>query len=149
MLEERLEQDIKTALLARDTHTLTTLRGLKATLLNIKVASGKRGTGLDDDEVIEALSKEAKKRQESADLYKQGGNSLRANLELKEKKIIQAYLPEQISENELTGIIEQVIKQSGATGMSMMGQVIGLTKAKVGAQADGSLIAKIVKEKLQ
>jgi uncharacterized protein YqeY len=149
MLEERLEQDIKTALLARDTHTLTTLRGLKATLLNIKVASGKRGTGLDDDEVIEALSKEAKKRQESADLYKQGGNSLRASLELKEKKIIQAYLPEQISENELTGIIEQVIKQSGATGMSMMGQVIGLTKAKVGAQADGSLIAKIVKEKLQ
>jgi uncharacterized protein YqeY len=149
MLEERLEQDIKTALLARDTHTLTTLRGLKATLLNIKVASGKRGTGLDDDEVIEALSKEAKKRQESADLYKQGGNSLRANLELKEKKIIQAYLPEQISENELTGIIEQVIKQSGAIGMSMMGQVIGLTKAKVGAQADGSLIAKIVKEKLQ
>jgi uncharacterized protein YqeY len=149
MLEERLEQDIKTALLARDTHTLTTLRGLKATLLNIKVASGKRGTGLDDDEVIEALSKEAKKRQESADLYKQGGNSLRANLELKEKKIIQAYLPEQISENELTGIIEQVIKQSGAIGMSMMGQVIGQTKAKVGAQADGSLIAKIVKEKLQ
>jgi uncharacterized protein YqeY len=149
MLEERLEQDIKTALLARDTHTLTTLRGLKATLLNIKVASGKRGTGLDDDEVIEALSKEAKKRQESADLYKQGGNSLRANLELKEKKIIQTYLPEQISENELTGIIEQVIKQSGATGMSMMGQVIGQTKAKVGAQADGSLIAKIVKEKLQ
>ncbi len=148
-LEQRLEQDIKDALLSGDKVKATTLRGLKATLLNVKVANGKRDTGLNDEEVQATFAKEAKKRQESADLYKQGGDEQRAAAELTEKAIIDAYLPAQLSEDEITALVEEAIAQTGASGPQGMGQVIGQVKAKAGAGADGALIARIAKEKLQ
>jgi len=148
MLEARLEQDIKTALLGGDKQTATTLRGLKSALLYAKVADGKRDSGLTDEEVIAILSKEAKKRQESADLYEQGGNSEKAAAELAEKKLIEQYLPAQLSEAEIATVIDEAIKSSGAGDMKAMGQVIGAVKAKLGASADGAVIARLVKEKL-
>lgn len=148
-LEDKLEQDIKAALLAGQTHRLTTLRGLKATLLNIKVATGKRDEGLSDDEVVQAFSKEAKKRQESADLYRQGGSEERAKAELDEKDIIENYLPERISEEDIAKTVDEVIAGSDAKGTAAIGQVIGQVKAKLGPAADGATIAKIAKEKLQ
>ena len=148
MLEERIDQDIKAALLSGDKTTATTLRGVKAVLLNLKVATGKRESGLSDDEVLPVLAKEVKKRQESADLYVQGGNQAKADAELVEKKLIEGYLPAQMSEAEINSVIDEVIAQSGASGVSAMGQVIGQVKAKVGASADGSLIARLAKEKL-
>ncbi|HUA12930.1 MAG TPA: GatB/YqeY domain-containing protein [Candidatus Sulfotelmatobacter sp.] len=149
MLEAKLEQDIKTALLAGDKRKATTLRGLKAVLLNVKVAEGKRDSGLSDNEVIESLAKEAKKRQESADLYIQGGNKERADQELAEKAIIEEYLPPKLSDDEIGNLITQAIKDTGAAGPQDMGKVIGAVKAKTGAGADGALIAKLTKEKLQ
>ncbi len=149
MLEDKLDKDIKSALLARDSHKAMTLRGLKATLLNIKVASGKRESGLDDNEVLSAFAKEAKKRQESADLYKQAGDEARAKAELDEKAMIEAYLPEAMSEEDIAKVIDEVIKSLGADSPSQMGQVIGQVKAKLGAAADGSVIARLTKEKLQ
>jgi len=149
LLEEKLEQDIKVALLGGDSQKATRLRGLKAALLNIKVATGKRESGLSDDEVIDCFVKEAKKRQESADLYTQGGNQERANLELEEKKIIEGYLPEKISEEELIKIIDEAIKQTGASEIKDMGKVIGIVKSKTGASAEGSSVAKLTKERLQ
>src|SRR5437870_5728591 len=101
MLENKLEQDIKDALLAGNSQKVTTLRTLKSALLNVKVAEGKRESGLSDDEVIAIFSKEAKKRQESADLYQQGGDATRAAAELTEKAIIEEYLPAQLSEAEV------------------------------------------------
>jgi uncharacterized protein YqeY len=149
MLEQQLEQDIKSALLAGEKDTATTLRGLKAALLNAKVAAGKRESGLTDEEVLPILAKQAKQRQESADLYVQGGNQAKADAELAEKAIIDAYLPAQLSEAELAQIIESVIAETGASGPQAMGQVIGKVKAQAGATADGGLIARLVKEKLQ
>jgi uncharacterized protein YqeY len=149
MLEDKLEQDIKSAMIARDSVRVTTLRGLKSTLLNIKVAQGKRESGLSDEEVIDAFSKEAKKRQESADLYVQGGSQDRADAELKEKSIIEDYLPEQLSEQEISKIIDDVIGETGASDLSSMGQVIGSVKSKTGATAEGGVIARLTKEKLQ
>ncbi|HET8992025.1 MAG TPA: GatB/YqeY domain-containing protein [Candidatus Saccharimonadales bacterium] len=149
MLEDKLDKDIKSALLAGDSHKATTLRGLKATLLNIKVATGKRDSGLDDNEVLSAFAKEAKKRQESADLYKQAGDDTRAKAELDEKAMIEAYLPEAMSEEDIAKVIDEVIKSLGADSPSQMGQVIGQVKAKLGAAADGSVIARLTKEKLQ
>ena len=147
-LEERLEQDIKTALLAGESTRVTTLRCLKSALLNVKVAEGKREAGLTDGEVITIFAKEAKKRQESADLYVQGGNQERADAELLEKTLIETYLPAQLSEAEVTVIVDAVIAKTGATGMQAMGQVMGQVKQKTGASADGSLVAKLVKERL-
>lgn len=149
MLEQQLEQDIKSALLAGDSVKVTTLRGLKAALLNVKVAEGKRDSGLTDDEVIAVFAKEAKKRQESADLYKQGGNQEKASAELGEKAVIEAYLPAQLSEDEINKLIDEAIAATGASGPQGMGQVIGQVKAKAGAAADGALIARLAKEKLQ
>lgn len=149
MLEQQLEQDIKAALLSGDAVKTTTLRGLKATLLNVKVAEGKRDSGLTDDEVITVLAKEAKKRQESADLYVQGGSQAKADAELAEKAIIEAYLPAQLSEDEIVKLIDETIAATGAAGPQAMGQVIGQVKSKAGPTADGALIARLVKDKLQ
>jgi hypothetical protein len=148
MLEERLEQDIKSAQLARDSQRLSTLRQVKSVILNAKVASGKRESGLSDEEVLPILAKEAKKRQESADLYRQGGSQERAEAELAEKAIIEAYLPAQLSEEEIIKLVEDVIAQSGASGPQAMGSVIGQVKKLAGPTADGGTIARIVKDKL-
>jgi len=149
MLEEKLEKDIKSSLLSGNSFRTTTLRGLKANLLNLKVATGKRETGLSDDEVIEVFVKEAKKRQESADLYRQGGDSTRTEAELNEKKIIEEYLPKQLSEEEISEVVDKVIVDTGASTMADMGKVIGQVKAQLGATAEGSIVAKLAKEKLQ
>lgn len=148
MLEQTLEQDIKTALLAGDSVKATTLRGLKSSLLNVKVAEGKRDSGLTDEEVYKVFAKEAKQRQESAEMYKQGGNNDKAEAELAEKAIIEAYLPTQLSEEEIGKLIDEAVAATGAAGPQAMGQVIGQVKAKAGATADGAVIARLAKEKL-
>jgi len=148
MLEQQLEQDIKAAMLAGDTRRTTTLRGLKSTLLNVKVAAGKRDSGLTDEEVLPVLAKQAKQRQESADLYVQGGDQARADAELAEKAIIEAYLPKQLSEEEVAALVDEAIADTGAEGQAGMGKVIGAVQAKAGASADGSVIARLTKEKL-
>jgi uncharacterized protein YqeY len=148
MLEEKLEQDIKSALLARDAQRVSTLKQVKSVLLNAKVASGKRASGLSDEEVLPILAKEAKKRQESADLYRQGGSQDRADAELAEKSIIEAYLPAQLSEEEIVKLIQSVIAETGASGPQSMGPVIGQVKKLAGPGSDGAMIARLVKEKL-
>lgn len=148
MLEQRLEQEIKAALLAGDSIKVTTLRGLKSAILSAKVAAGSRGADMSDEDVISIFSKEAKKRQESADYYVQGGNQPMADAELAEKALIETYLPAQMSEDEVRGVIDAVITELGATDMKMMGQVIGATKTKTAGAADGGLIARLVKERL-
>lgn len=148
MLEQRLEQDIKAALLAGDSVKATTLRGLKAALLSAKIAAGTRGAAMADDAVITIFSKEAKKRQESADMYTQGGNQAMAEAELTEKTLIETYLPAQLSEPELGEIIKETVAELGVTDLKGMGQVIAAVKEKTGATADGSRIARMVKERL-
>jgi len=148
MPEQKIEQDLKSALLAKDSRRTTVLRGLKAAILNAKIAAGKKDSGLSDDEITAVLSKQAKQRQESADMYIQGGDQTRADAELAEKAIIEEYLPDQLSEEEVVKMVEKVIKEIGATGLQDMGKVIGQVKSEAGASADGSVIARITKEKL-
>jgi uncharacterized protein YqeY len=148
MLEERIEQDIKRALLAGDAQRVSTLRQVKSVLLNVKVATGKRESGLNDEEVLPILAKEAKKRQESADLYIQGNSQDRASAELAEKAIIEAYLPARLEEDEIIKLVDEVIAKVGDSSPQVMGQVIGQVKQLAGPSADGGTIARLVKEKL-
>jgi len=148
MLKARIDQDLKSALLAGDKVLVTTLRGLKSVILYAEVAKGVRDEGLADDEIIPLLSKEAKKRQESADLYKQGGNEEKAAAELTEKAVIEAYLPQQLSDEELKKLVDDTVAELGVSGLSAMGQVIGAIKQKTAGQADGARIAQLVKERL-
>ena len=146
MLETKLDSDIKQALLGGDKFRAEVLRGLKSVLLNEKIATGQRGEGLSDATVLSLISKEAKKRAESAGFYRQGGSPERAEKELKEKAILEAYLPKQISDDELDQAIIEAIAQLGDN--AQLGQVIGAVRQKVGASADGGRIAAAVKAKL-
>ena len=148
MLEQRLEREIKAAMLAHDSVTVTTLRGLKAVLLSAKIASGTRDQTMPDAQIIDIFVKEAKKRQESAVLYKQGGNQAKANAELTEKALIESYLPAKLSDAELTKLIDESVAELKATDMKSMGAVIADVKIKAAGAADGALIAQIVKQRL-
>jgi len=148
MVVDDITAALKQALLQRDSETATTLRGLKSVILNAEVAAGKRDTGLDNDEVVALLQKEAKKRQEAAAIYADAGDEARAAKELSEKDIIAQFLPEQLDDTAVVQLVEDAIAELGASTMQDMGKVIGAVKAKAGATADGGLIARIVKEKL-
>lgn len=147
-MQEQIEKDLKEAMLAGDKAKAETLRGIKSALLNESINLGARETGLSDEQIQKILAKESKKRQEAADLYKQGGSQERTSAELAEKTIIDAYLPEQLGEEEISKLADEAIAATGAAGMQDMGKVIGAVKVKAGNSADGAIIAKIVKERL-
>lgn len=146
MIEDQISKDLKEAMLAKQSLKVDTLRGIKSVFLYARVASGNRDNKLADQEAIALLAKESKKRQESADLYKQGNDQNRAAKELEEKKIIDSYLPEQLSEEDLSKVIDDAVNTLGSD--ANLGQVIGYVKQKTAGAADGALIARLVKEKL-
>ena len=147
-LKQQIDTDLKTAMLAGNKTLVTTLRGLKSVILYEEVAQNVREAGLPDDEITKLLAKEAKKRQESADLYAQGGDKERQNAELEEKSIIEKYLPKQLSETEINKLIDEAITKTG-NNQQNMGQIIGQVKQAAGAGADGAVIARLVKERLE
>lgn len=148
-LVERINADLKTAMLARDAFRTETLRGLKAAILNEEVARGAREAGLDEAAVEQLIAREAKKRDEAATLFEQGGNQASADKERAEKVLLSAYLPEQLSEAEVQALVDEVVADLKPEGMKDMGRVIGAVKAKAGNTADGALIAKLVKDSIQ
>lgn len=147
-IKEKIDQDLKQAMLSGDKVLTETLRGLKSAILNVEVAENKRDTGLSDEDVILLFQKEAKKRQESADLFEQGGNAEKAEAERIEKAQIEGYLPAQVSDEELASVVDVVVNELGAVGPQAMGQVIGQVKQRLGGQADGSRIAAAAKSRL-
>lgn len=148
-IKEQIEQDLKQAMLAGEKDLVTTLRGIKSAILYVEVAKGSRDEGLSDVEIQDVLAKEAKKRQDSIDMYNQGGRPEKAAAEQAEKQVIEGYLPKQMSDDELKALVDSVIAETGATGPAAMGQVIGTVKAKSNGQADGGRIAAMVKESLK
>lgn len=148
MLKEQLTQDLKAALLSGDKERATIIRGLKSVILYAEVAEGKREQGLDDQQIIVLFAKEVKKRLESAELYEKGGKPELAQKELAEKAVIEAYLPAQMSDEELRTIIDTVLADFSERSPQVMGQVISRVKAETEGSADGSRIATMVKERL-
>lgn len=142
-LKEKIMADLKTAMLAREAFTTNVLRNLKAAILDEEVASGKRDEGLQDSEIEKILAREVKKRKEAASLL----DAERAKNELKEAEILQKYLPEMVSEDEIRTEVQSKIKELNAD-IKQMGAVIGAVKSKFGASVDGALLAKIVKDEL-
>lgn len=148
-LEDRLSKDIKEAMLARQSQRVSVLRSIKSSLQYYKVANNlSRDDMLADSDAEGVLAKEVKKRQESADLYVKGGNQTKADGELAEKAIIEQYLPEQLSEDQIQSLIDQAIAEIKPDGIKDMGQVIGAVKQKAGSSADGAVIARLVKASL-
>ncbi len=147
-LNETIQNDMKAALLGGDRFVADTLRGLKAAILNEEVATGKRDEGLEDAEIEKIITREVKKRAEAAKLYRDNGRDELAEPEEREAEVLQQYLPEQASEDEIRAATDTAIAELGVSGPQAMGQVIGKVKGQFGSSADGGTIARIVKEQL-
>ena len=149
VLKDKINSDLKEALLSGDHFRAETLRGIKAVILNEEVAQGKREDGIDDNVIEQLLARELKKRNESAVIYENAQRPELAEKERAEAKIISEYLPKQVTEDEIEAVVIRVIKNLGVSKQNEMGQVIGLVKKELGNTADGALIAKIVKNNLK
>lgn len=147
-LSQRIADDTKAALLGGNRFRGDVLRNLKAAILNEEVSLMKRDEGLSDEEVEKVIAREVKKRQESAQLYRDNGREDLAEPEEQELIVLKDFLPEQLSEDEVRALVHEAISNLGAVNMQQMGQVIGAVKAKAGNSADGGVIARIVKETL-
>ena len=147
-LKQRIDEDLKAALLERHQFVTQVLRGLKAVILDEEISQNKRDAGLSDDKIEKIIAREVKKRNEAAALYDQNMRQDSADDERREAEILGQYLPEQMTEAEIKTVVDAKVSELGATDMKMMGQVIAAVKADVGSAADGAVVAKIVKQTL-
>lgn len=145
MLIDNLQSDLKQAQLARDEVRVLTLRLLLSEIKNTQI---QKGNELSDAEIISVIQKEAKKRRESIESFKNGGRDDLAQKEEAELVLLQTYLPAQLSAEELTKIVEEAITELGVTSKQDMGKVMGIVMNKVAGRADGGLISQLVKERL-
>lgn len=143
-MKNRINSDLKTAMLARDKFKTTVLQGLKAAILNEEVQKSKREEGLSDSEIESLVAREVKKRKEAAALL----DAERAEQELKEAEILSQYLPEMLSEAEILAAVRSEIANLEEKSVKNMGVVISALKAKLGNSADGATLARLVKEEL-
>lgn len=144
-IKERLKADLITAMKAREQATVDCLRFVNAAIKKVEVDTRK---DLDDAAVTGILMNLGKQRRDSIDQFRKGGREDLATKEESELKILQSYLPKQLSADELAAIVTQVIQETGATGMKEMGNVIKAVMAKVAGQAEGGAVSAVVKEKL-
>lgn len=148
VLKQRINDEMKAALLGGNRFVGETLRNLKAAILNEEVATSKREQGLSHEEIEKVIAREVKKRTESAKLYRDNNRDDLADIEEKELEILSVYLPQRMSEDALRALVDAKVKELGASGPQMMGQVIGAVKTQAGNTADGALIAQLVKQAL-
>ena len=146
-LFDTISGDIKAAMLARDKVRLETLRGVKKEFLEAKTAKGGDG-GLSDDAAMKILVKMHKQRKESAAIFSQQNRQDLAENELAEAAIIEEYLPKQMSEEELTAALKEIIAQTGASSAKDMGKVMGVATKQLAGKAEGKAISAKVKELL-
>jgi uncharacterized protein len=146
-LKETLQADLTEAIRSRNELTSGTIRMLLAAI-QVEEVAGKEARVLKDDEIIKVLSREAKKRREAVDAYKEAGRADKAEQEAKEGEVILKYLPAQLSEAEIKKIVADAVAESGATTPQQMGQVMKIVQPKVAGKADGALVSSLVKAAL-
>lgn len=149
-LKDQLQSDLTDAIRAQDELTMATLRMALAAITNAEV-SGKEARELSDDEVVVVLTSEAKKRREAAESFDAGGASDRADRERAELGVLQRYLPEQLSEDEIKAIVADAVAAAaaeGKTGPAAMGAVMKVVTPQTRGRADGGQVAALVKSAL-
>src|SRR5580658_9979713 len=146
-LKERLRADLNAAMRARDQVRLRTLRLALTSITNEEVA-GASARELTDDEVVKVLTREAKKRREAAEAFSAAGRSDQAAAERAEGEVLAGYLPAQLSDDELTALVDAAIAETGASGLSGLGQVMKTVTPRVAGRADGARVAAEVRRRL-
>ena len=146
-LEERIMQDLKTAMKEKDQAAMRAIRAIKAALLNKKTDGS--GEAIDEKIEIQILQKLVKSRKESLGIYEKQNRKDLAAIEAEEISVIERYLPEQLSPEEIEKIVDEIVAQTGASSMRDMGKVMGMANSRLAGRADGKTIASLVKSKLQ
>ena len=146
-LKETLQADLTEAIRSRDELKSGTIRMLLAAI-QVEEVAGKEARVLKDDEIIKVLSREAKKRREAVDAFKEAGRADKAEQEAKEGEVILKYLPAQLSEDEIKKIVADAITETGANSPQQMGQVMKIVQPKVAGKADGAMVSSLVKAAL-
>jgi len=143
-LEEKVNNDIKAAMLAKDSKKLDALRAIKSEILLLK--SSEKGTS--DDAEMKAMMKMVKQRKETAEIYKQQNRPELEEIELFQAAVIESFLPKQMSAEELEAAVKAVITQVGASSMADMGKVMGVASKQLAGKAEGKAISEMVKKLL-
>jgi len=145
-LQQKVMEDMKAAMRAKDAVALEALRAIKSAILLAQTESSSKD--LSEKDELKILQKLVKQRRDSAQIFTEQNRADLAEPELNQAKIIEKFLPEQLSEEEITAIVKQVISDTGAASMSDMGKVMGVANAKIAGRADGKTISTIVKREL-
>ena len=145
-LLEKISTDIMAAMKAREMEKLEALRGIKSALLLANTAEG--GKEITPEDELKILQKLVKQRKESAEIYKTQNRQDLYEVEINQAKVIEAYLPAQMSEDEIKKIIQDIIAQTGASSIKDMGKVMGMATKQLAGKADNSLVSRLVKELL-
>lgn len=148
-LKERIGEDIKSAMKAKDKIRLETVRGIKKAILEKEVALRPKGQdSLTKEQEIELLAQQAKQRRDSIEQYQKAGREDLAEKEQQELAILETYLPEQVDDAELESIVDEIIASVGATSAKDLGKVMGTAMKQLKGKADGKKIQALVKSKL-
>jgi uncharacterized protein YqeY len=147
-LQERLDFDLKEAMRAKDATTLGVLRMLKSALKYTAIEKSGAQAELSDAEAAQVIRKQAKQRQDSIESFEKGGRADLAAKEKKELSIVNAYLPQAMSADELSKVVRETIAESSATSKAQMGAVMKALQAKVGGRADGKTLSQEVTRQL-
>jgi uncharacterized protein YqeY len=146
-LKDRLELDLRSSMKARDELVTSTLRMALTAVRHAEVA-GAQARELDDDSVVAVLTREAKKRREAADVFAGAGRAEQAERELAEERVLERYLPVQLSDDDLAGIVQQALATVGVTGRAAMGQAMKAAQVIVAGRAEGGRVAAEVRRQL-
>ncbi len=146
-LQDKVMQEMKTAMKAKDSVALESLRAIKSALLLAQTEKGV-GKGLSEEEEIKMVQRLVKQRKDSASIYKEQGREDLASAELAQVQVIEKFLPEQLDEAAIEKVVTETIQQLGADGMKDMGKVMGIVTQKLAGQADGKTISNIVRKQL-
>lgn len=147
MLIDQLQTDLTAAMKARDSQTVSVLRMAVAAVKEAKV-SGEQARELTDDDVLAVLAKEAKRREEAATAFTEGGREDQAAKELAEREILARYLPAPLTDEELEAIVDEVLAAEGLSEASQMGQAMKAVTARVAGRRDGRAVSALVRSRL-
>jgi uncharacterized protein YqeY len=148
ILSERIDSDLKDAMRAKDATRMSVLRMVKAALKNAAIEKSGADAQLTDAEAVQVVRKQVKQRQDSIESFEKGGRAELAAKEKEELSILQSYLPQAMSADELAKIVRETIAEVGATSKAQMGAVMKALQAKVGGRADGKTLSGEVQRQL-
>lgn len=147
-IAEQIDHDIKDAMKTKQADKLSVLRMLKAAVKNASIEKGGMSAVLDDTEATAIVRKQVKQRQDAVESFTKGDRPELADKERAEIEMLNAYLPQGLSTDELNALIDEAIKETGATGKAQMGAVMKAVQPKVAGRADGKTLSQLVQQRL-